>query len=307
MKDYLLSIVIPTYNRVEFLIANIQSFVQEPEFSQIQFIISDNASVDDTKEQILSFVSLYSNIKYHQNEKNLGLEANTKIAIELADGEFIKTINDYTLINKHKLARLLSFINENRKEKPALFFLNKKINKLDTELTFSNLDEFVAKISYDSTWLSTFGIWKVDYEQIKDKGVHYGLLFYHTSILFRLISTKRKTIVLAEEIFSVREVSNKGGYHILVFIENYLNLILKDCLDAKMITRETFKTEKKRLLKFIYPYIVGTNIKKKYSFSNEGLYRTLFENYKKDIYFYYYATKYAVTYGVWFLLKPIMS
>lgn len=73
-KQPLLSICIPTWNRWYIIWKAIDSVVKQKEFKEweIELIISDNASTDDTKLIIEQFKKNYSDIKYFVNDTNIG-------------------------------------------------------------------------------------------------------------------------------------------------------------------------------------------------------------------------------------------
>lgn len=98
-EQKLLSICIPTFNRVEFLRYNLKSitdqFDADPALEDIvEIVISDNVSADGTKEMIASFVGKYPNITYHRNETNIGFDRNLNNAINLAGGKYCFTLGD---------------------------------------------------------------------------------------------------------------------------------------------------------------------------------------------------------------------
>ncbi|MBK7095860.1 MAG: glycosyltransferase [Saprospiraceae bacterium] len=72
MVSKLLSITIPTYNRASFLKETLkQLFFQfdEIDINQIEIIVSDNCSTDNTSEVIFEFVKKGFQINYIRNEK----------------------------------------------------------------------------------------------------------------------------------------------------------------------------------------------------------------------------------------------
>jgi len=291
--QYILSISIPTYNRGSILKKTLSLLVQEEGFDNIQLVVSDNHSSDETEDIVKEFQEKYSNVKYHRNDRNIGLEENIKKVIELSDGEFVKVLNDYTYFEKGKLSILIQYVQQNRIEKPNLFFLN---NSSNNDFTVCNsLNHFVHSVSIWSTWISCFGIWKQNYENIKNKESHIGLMFFHTSILFENIA-KKKTIIYKEKFMDTFHVENKGGYHILVFLEGYFSVLIKNYYELNFINKNTYKKEKKEVLRFLYPYIVGATIKKDNNFGKSNLFKIIFSHYKKETYFYLHATKYIVNF-----------
>ena len=80
------SIVIPVYNAEKYIKEAIESILNQT-FSNFEFIIIDDGSIDATEEIIKSFKD--SRIVYIKNEKNLGLIKTLNKGISIARGEFI--------------------------------------------------------------------------------------------------------------------------------------------------------------------------------------------------------------------------
>ena len=71
--EILLSICIPTYFRANRIYRNLQNLVKLPN-ENIEFVVVDDESPDETKEKVLSISD--PRIKFYRNEVNLGQEAN---------------------------------------------------------------------------------------------------------------------------------------------------------------------------------------------------------------------------------------
>ena len=73
----LLSICIPTYNRCDKVLALLRFLSSELEnnvfVNDIEIIVSDNCSTDDTKDRVLQFTEGSNFFIYHGNQSNLGL------------------------------------------------------------------------------------------------------------------------------------------------------------------------------------------------------------------------------------------
>lgn len=96
MKTPKVSICIPTYNGHEFLEPCLESAVRQT-YPDIEIIIVDDCSTDNTYDIIQRYAAEYSNIKIYRNQKNLGLVGNWNRCIELSSGEWIKFLlqDDY--------------------------------------------------------------------------------------------------------------------------------------------------------------------------------------------------------------------
>ena len=83
------SIGLPVYNGERFLAAAIDS-VLEQTFSDLELIISDNASTDKTAEICRQYVARDPRIRYYRKETNNGGPWNFNRVFQYARGEFFK-------------------------------------------------------------------------------------------------------------------------------------------------------------------------------------------------------------------------
>lgn len=103
----LLSILIPTYNRVSHLKKNINSlasYICNNDFAlSVSIIVSNNASVDGTKLILDDLKNKWQNIVldiYDQNE-NIGLENNALFVLEKATSKYVMYLGDDDYIDEN--------------------------------------------------------------------------------------------------------------------------------------------------------------------------------------------------------------
>lgn len=82
---YILSICIPTFNRGPFIRETIESIVAQYT-SDVEIVISDNASTDGTDEIVRDMQKRHERITYYRSESNVGADRNFLKVIELASG-----------------------------------------------------------------------------------------------------------------------------------------------------------------------------------------------------------------------------
>jgi glycosyltransferase involved in cell wall biosynthesis len=261
MNEIILSICIPTYNRAEYLENTIRSIVSQERFiltSDVEIVISDNCSNDQTAEVSNRFAKEFPNkIFYYKNETNV-IDENFELSLRRGRGLFLKLNNDTLLHEDNSLNRIISTIEQNKEHKDLLFFSNNEINS--DSAVCESLDAFVRKVSYNINWIGAFGIWRDDLLQIKDFSRYAYLLLTQTDVLIRLIGQGRKIFVDNEKIFSVAELKKKGGYDLItVFLENY-SLILKEAVSTGKMNSKTYGIElNKTCLNFLAPWIARIN------------------------------------------------
>lgn len=121
----LLSVCIPTYNRGERVISLLQFLSSEIDgndfFDDIEILISDNCSTDNTQHIISEYIKDSDLFVYHRNEENLGLIGNLHKLVELSKGKYVWFMGDDDIYHKGILKRVY---NELSKEDISYLFIN---------------------------------------------------------------------------------------------------------------------------------------------------------------------------------------
>ncbi len=240
----LLSICIPTYNRLEILISTINSIyagVTEDMLNMFEVVVSDNSKGHEC-QAVVNKYSQYPNFHYYTTVCDGFL--NSYYALSYGKGKYLKLHNNTALLKEGALCHMIELINQNVLEKPAIFFTDGYRLK-GKVLYYSNYEEFMYGASYFSSWSTGFGIWKDDFEQTK--GVDLNNYFPQTS-LFVTQNGKHSFIVDDYNLFITQNVPQKGGYNIFkAFSVDYLNII-KAQRDNNYISDACFYYIKKSLL-----------------------------------------------------------
>ncbi len=96
-KDSLVTIGIPTFNRADgYLQQALESAVNQT-YPNIEIIVSDNCSTDQTEALVKSFSS--PRIKYHKHTKNIGAINNFNYCLEQAEGRYFLLLHDDDMID----------------------------------------------------------------------------------------------------------------------------------------------------------------------------------------------------------------
>jgi glycosyltransferase involved in cell wall biosynthesis len=111
-KHPLVSIVITNYNRGTTIARAIESALAQ-DYPNLEIIVSDNCSTDDSHTTISNYIQ-DKRIKYYRNETNIGMLGNFKISFEeRAKGEYITIVNsDDELINSKFISQSVDLINK---------------------------------------------------------------------------------------------------------------------------------------------------------------------------------------------------
>lgn len=86
-----LSVVIPTKDRADTLLHTLRT-VTKQNYKNLEIIISDNASLDNTKEIVMSYTD--ERIKYNNTRIRLGMSENWEYGLSLVTGDYVMFLGD---------------------------------------------------------------------------------------------------------------------------------------------------------------------------------------------------------------------
>ncbi len=93
----LVTIAIPTYNRAGSYLPQALRSALEQTYPNLDIIVSDNCSVDNTKAFVTSIAN--PRLRYFCHEANVGATANFNFCVEQAKGKYLVVLNDDDLID----------------------------------------------------------------------------------------------------------------------------------------------------------------------------------------------------------------
>jgi glycosyltransferase involved in cell wall biosynthesis len=88
MNSPLVSVLIPTYNKADFIKEAIESVLAQT-YENFELIIVDDCSSDNTADIVKEFLD-DNRVKFFQNERNLGIGGNWNKTLSYAKGKYIK-------------------------------------------------------------------------------------------------------------------------------------------------------------------------------------------------------------------------
>lgn len=117
------SLCIPQYNRIAFLLRALDIIARQT-YSNIEVIVSDDGSTDDTEAQITALQAHYRfPLVYFRNPVNIGFDANVRKSLELGTGDYCMLLgNDDTLACEDAVERMVQFLEANNR--PEIGFCN---------------------------------------------------------------------------------------------------------------------------------------------------------------------------------------
>ena len=109
MSHILLSICIPTYNFGKFIGETLESMVCQLT-DDVEIVVLDGASTDNTSDIVRQFQANCPNLKYHRLDKRGGIDRDMAKSVELANGEYCWLFSSDDIMRQGAIAKMLSQI-----------------------------------------------------------------------------------------------------------------------------------------------------------------------------------------------------
>jgi glycosyltransferase involved in cell wall biosynthesis len=166
MKTFpLISVGLPTYNRAAGLKRAIESVLAQ-DYPNLELIISDNASTDETQTICEDFCRRDNRIRYLRQASNIGLTANFEAVWKAARGEFFMWLADDDWIDRDYVSRCLVYLGE---DPDCLLVGGREKYYRGAEFIYEEGDLNLPENTGSARVLAYF-------RQVKKNGIFYGLM-----------------------------------------------------------------------------------------------------------------------------------
>lgn len=134
---YKISIIIPFYNSESYLEDAINSVINQTiGFDNIQLILVNDGSKDNSEKIALKYKEIYNNIIYICQE-NSGVSAARNTGLKYVDGKYINFIDSDDKWDKEALLNMYNFIEENYQE---IDFVSGRVKNFEANEDYHYLD-----------------------------------------------------------------------------------------------------------------------------------------------------------------------
>lgn len=257
-EEIILSICIPTYNRKEFLEKAVKSVlaVYRP---QIEIMISDNCSSDDTENYCRNLVSENPQIKYIRNSTNIGPDGNFLQLLQKANGKYIQILSDDDEVRCADIDNFLLFLSKNDFSLGEFYAVVKgrestvpvKANKIYKD---SEICDFIKEHGIFLTFVSSLLFSREAFLKIENPE-----RFLNTNLLQTHLAAETLKSGGAADIFDyfISATQNtSGGYNFYeVFIKNWRSVLFETMRNVG-IPKRFLRQQFARDLRFPFPYLV---------------------------------------------------
>jgi abequosyltransferase len=207
-----LSICIATLNRGPLIGHTLDSIVSQLT-EEVEVIIVDGASTDNTEEVVLSYRKRYANLNYTRLEKKGGIDQDFTQAVELAAGEYCWLFSDDDIIKPGAIKAILGILETS----PGLVIVNAEVQNsnltqilkpscLDLSETTKYSASDVDRLFLDAgRYLSFIGcvVIRRSLWISRDKAKYFGTLFVHVGVIFQK-PIPEEVLIIAEPMIVIR-------------------------------------------------------------------------------------------------------
>lgn len=305
-KRPLVSICIPTYNRAELLTHSLEAYIGSDAFDEdVEIVISDNCSTDNTQSVGEKYASKYPNIKYFRNKENIR-DANFSLALDRGTGHYLKLMNDNFFTVGDGLAYLKNCVSQHKEDRTPLLFTNGILfnsPKVDS-LMCNSFDEFIIHTTYCITSIYFFGCWREMWSEVVERDKYSKLQLSQDDWLYQIVERYHSILLCSQKYCTAVRPKKYSGYNWFeIHVDNYYK-ILQPYVDKGVVTAKALSKERITYLKGLRPWILMTYIYKfdsSFQFDTSNASSILWKYYKKEPRFYWLM----VTLPFWGIWKAI--
>lgn len=172
MESKLVSVILPAYNSSKYIEYTIKS-LQNQTYGNIEIIVIDDGSKDNTLEIVQKLSENDSRIKIYKNDKNYGLAYTTNRAISLSQGEYIVQADHDDLSLPNRIEVCYNYLEANQ----DITGISGSVKLIDSKA--------VQPAAKDERQI----VVKADYEQVNCEAM-WGGIISNPTIMYRKLITK---------------------------------------------------------------------------------------------------------------------
>ncbi len=278
----LLSLCIPTYGVVEWVIPVVESiYVQGCDNCLFEVVITDNGKDSKLGEALKRFAM--PNLHYYPTTSQ-GF-TNQIDAFRKCRGQFCKMLNHRSKLCEGSLEKMLKLVERYKNDRPILYFADGMV-KLPVITECKDIDEFCSDMSYLTSWSNGTGVWHEDIDRLDENKINK--MFPHMVFLFDL--RKESRYVIWNERFDIMASDKgKGGYDLIhTFGVVYLDELHR-LVEESRVSNQTFNKVRLDLLGFLADwyrneYLMPYTI---HHFTFEHVHRNLRKYYSRKEYLFF--------------------
>ncbi len=260
-KSPILSITIPTWNRAKLLTETIRQLAGELKALEpldVEILISDNASTDDTEDVVAHWLNEGVPLRYVRNLENIGSDANIAQCFNLARGKYVLILGDDDLFVDGALKSLLDLLSDKEPGVVCMrsYGFNSDFRKefpggYGAPIIYAKVDSFFQKIGALITLISVCVVNKQILGNI-DASVYCGGNLVQVHLVTKAALLAKYNVFFDKYMIACKR-NNSGGYNFAkVFVDNLFGIM--DDYRGDVLTSRGLSALESRMMISFYPF-----------------------------------------------------
>lgn len=232
MNNSLVSVIIPTYNRTDYVEEAILSAINQTYKNTEIIVCDDNAQKPEVRKSIVDICSRYPMVRLILNKENLGGSLNRNEGIKAAKGELISFLDDDDVYLPTRIEKVVDVYMQHKNEKIGIIYTNAYYT--DDELNIKSLSRSVPTnnplYKHMQNCLAPTSQWTVPKKAFEDVGLFEDTPCKQDSImLLKILGAGYGALYIEEPLsyFRMRlsgRISSNHSAHI-IGESNYANFL----------------------------------------------------------------------------------
>jgi len=271
MSQSLLTIAIPTFNRATLLdrcLNSILSQITDDIKNDIELIVSDNNSDDNTFGIVNKYLEKDASILYSKNSENVGADRNIAACFLKATGKYVWVISDDDLIRPGYFKFIFDLLRGNNfgvVYMQSLWYTGQfdKATRIPTTIDctrYNNPLRFVERVNYWTTFISGNIVNKPLLNDLNAISQFYDTSLVQLSWILPVVFSARENLVVNDQVLACQE-ENTGGYKFYrVFGKNF-NTVMDTLISKMLIDKRVKNIINIHLLSSFFPMFMRRPLK----------------------------------------------
>lgn len=237
-----LTIGIPTYNRVNSLKKTVESILYQLEgySDDVDLLISNNHSTDNTSEYLQELCLKYPFIKCYELSENRGPDENFLNILRKSDSEYVHILSDDDILIDGTLAKILDAL---KKREFGLIFLNSCVfyntfdkNNLDKysktyeisdDIITTSKDKFIETVHLEFTFLSSLVFNKKCFDSMENPERFLNTNWFQSYVALYCTKTNERICIIKDICIAQKQLKTSPSFNpFVVFGPNLKDLLI---------------------------------------------------------------------------------
>jgi abequosyltransferase len=257
----LLTIAVPTYNRAVYLSRLLSSIASQPQHgAEVEILVSDNASSDNTGQVVEDFRKAGQPIRYLRNDQNVGSDRNFLQCYEQANGRYVWIVGDDEVLEPNALQVILPYLSSGKFDlihlRPRNFqgeYTPKARSSASKATVFERAEDLARHVHVSFTFISGNIIKKATVSNSAHPPFAelLGTNLVQLGWTYAAVNNHRRSLLIHDRLIAAL-VNNTGGYQLTKVFGVNLVKITEDWLVSPSVKRVIMRG----IIQKFFPYFL---------------------------------------------------